>query len=137
ALGSAHVDPDDRELVDVRHRSEAALDVVGVDVLAVGRDDHVLDAPEDLQPALLVDATDVARVQPALGVDRLAGGAGIGVPDHHVGAARDDLTHAPVVGVVDAQLDARDRLADAGFEARAGPGHGEDRSRLGQAVPLR
>ena len=75
--------------------AEAALDVVGVHVLAVRRDDDVLEAPEDLEAALLVDAPEVARVEPPVRVDRLASRLRVGVAEHHVGAACDDLADAP------------------------------------------
>ncbi len=73
---------------------EPALDVVGVHVLAVRRDDHVLEAPEDLEAPLPVDAPEVPRVQPALGVDGLARRLRVGVADHDVGAPRDHLADA-------------------------------------------
>ena len=48
ALAAASAgDADDRELLDVRDLAEHALDVVGVDVLAGGRDDDVLDATDE------------------------------------------------------------------------------------------
>ena len=53
----------------------SAFEVLRRDVLAAGGDDQVLLAVGDAQEALGVELADVAGVQPAVGVDRLGGGA--------------------------------------------------------------
>src|SRR4051812_30956827 len=59
-------DADDRGLGDVGVLVERGFDLGRVDVLATA-DDDVLDAVDDEQVAVLVDAADVARVEPAVG----------------------------------------------------------------------
>ena len=69
---------------------EGRLDLLRVDVLAAA-DDHVLDAVDDPQVAVLVEDADVAGVQPAVG-DRLDGvGGPVEIAAHDVGAADDHL----------------------------------------------
>ena len=91
---------------------ERALDVLGEDVQPLGRDDHLLLAALDVDAALLVDAADVAGVQPAV-LERLRrrlGRAVVALGD--VVAADEDLA---VLG--DPHLDAGDRLADRSARA--------------------
>ena len=56
------------------------LDLLGVDVLAAA-DDHVLEPAGDAVVALRRLAGEVARMQPAVLVDGLAGGVGSCHPD--------------------------------------------------------
>ena len=62
---------DHRQLLDERGVAVEILDLVGVDVLAVGVDDDVLRAPDEVQVAVLVEAPEIAGVEPAV-ADRLA-----------------------------------------------------------------
>ena len=74
--------------------AEARLDVVGVHVLAGRRDDDVLQAPDDREPPLPVE---LARGRPCGATPRRrsrARGLLVGVADHHVRPARDDLADA-------------------------------------------
>jgi hypothetical protein len=65
--------------VHVRLRQEVAvgeihvLDALGRNVLALGELEHVLAAVDDREAAQRVDGADVARVEPAVGVDGFAG----------------------------------------------------------------
>ena len=63
---------DDDRLRHDRDRLEHALDELRRDVLAAGGDEQLLLAIGDAQEAVGVDLADVARVEPAVGVDRLA-----------------------------------------------------------------
>ncbi len=119
ALAAANLDTDDGQLRDVGHGAETPLDVVGVDVLARRRDDDVLETSDDLQAPLPIDAAEVPRVEPPFGVDGVARRVVVGVADHHVGSARDDLADTLLVRIRDLQLDARHRLAHAGLESLA------------------
>ena len=115
--------------------AEHALDVVRVDVLAGRRDDDVLHAADEDEPPAAIELAEVAGVEPAVLGLHLLRGLGVGVARHDVGAAREDLADAVLVGRVDLDRDARDRLADlAGGAARLGDG--EHRRGLGEAVAL-
>ena len=106
-------------------------------------DEHVTEAIGDAEVAQCVDPTDVARVEPAAGIDRLGRGLGIiqvaghqVVPAHHDFACGSDrLLDAMLVD--DAQLDPADhatgRLGDQ-LDRVARPAHGHDTGRLGDAV---
>lgn len=63
----AHVDHERFE--DHVHVVEFVLDLLGVDVLAVAREDHRLRAAADVERAVGVHGSHVARVEPALGVE--------------------------------------------------------------------
>jgi hypothetical protein len=136
-LGHTVGKTDHRQLLDVRTVFVEILDLVGIDVLAVGVDDDVLAAPDDVEVALFVEAAEVAGVEPAI-ADGVRGGLFVlPVPRHHVLAAGDDLADARVVGVGDLDLDASQRLAhrarDGLLLGRAHRQHGRS---LGQAVAL-
>ena len=95
-------DADDRAVRDVGVLEDRRLDLDRVDVLAAA-DDHVLRAVDDVDEAVLVDARDVAGVQPALGegLGRLLGP--VPVPAHDVGPLYPQLadhvgTRGTVVG---------------------------------------
>src|SRR6266545_7692413 len=60
-------------LAEDRIRPQERLDVRRRDVLAVGVDDELFFAVDEAQVPVLVELADVARVQPALVVDRLFG----------------------------------------------------------------
>ena len=57
---------------DLGVRLEVVLEVRGRDVLAARRDEDVLLAVGDRDEAVVVDLGDVARVEPAVGVEHLA-----------------------------------------------------------------
>ena len=81
---------DDRGLGDRGMREEHVLDDAGIHVLAAG-DDHVLDAVLDEQVAVVIDAPDVAGVQPSVG-ERLRGLVrALPIAAHQLRAAREDL----------------------------------------------
>ena len=99
---------DHARLTDQRERLQRRLEVGGRDVLPAGGDDQLLLAVDDLQVAVVVELADVARVQPAVGVERLGGLVGIvEVAAEHVAAPAD---HLAVLGELD--LAARDRPPD-------------------------
>ena len=138
-VGHAH----DLDVLDAGHRVEELLDLARVDVLPAA-DDHVLDAPGDAVVAVLVDGAQVARVQPAVGVDGRLGGLGhLVVALHDVVAAAQQLAGdarravLAGLGVDDAHLDlvvpAAHRLALA-LERVVRRGLREHRGRLGEAV---
>ena len=61
------------------------LNLLRIDVLTRGTQDHILAATLDIDVALLVDCTQVTGVEPAFGVDDIACGIGIlVVTQHHV-----------------------------------------------------
>jgi hypothetical protein len=98
------------------------------EVLAAGGDHDVLLAPEDAHVAVRVDGAEVARVHPAVGVERLARQLRLtAVAGERIRPADQQLA---IVG--HAQLDVREVLAD-----RAGPGPAgrarRRRDRLGHA----
>ena len=64
-------------LADEGQRVELVLDLLGIDVLAVGSEEHVLGSAVDIDIAVGVHRAEVARVEPSLGVDRRLGGLGI------------------------------------------------------------
>ena len=70
---------DDRGLAYAGLLVEHALDVLGKDVEAVGRDDHFLLAALDEQPPLRVALADVPGVQPALAVEDAVGVGSLGL----------------------------------------------------------
>ena len=93
--------------LDVLVRLDRVLDRLRRDVLAARGDDDVLLAIGDADEAVLDDA-DVAGLEPALGVDRVARRVGLVVVAlHDVRAARQDLAV-----LRDLHLDAVDRLSD-------------------------
>src|SRR3954447_5801116 len=108
-VGHAH----DLDVGDVRVRHQELLDLARVDVLAAA-DDHVLDAPDDLQVALVVHLREVAGVHPARAVDRVGGLLGLfPVSEHDAVAARAELARLAAgddraaLGVHDLDLDVR------------------------------
>lgn len=81
--------------------AERTFDVIGIDVLAVGSDDHFFAASDDGELPALVEATEVSGVKPSVGVEHARGGFGIiRVAGHHVGAAREDFTDALTIGLL-------------------------------------
>lgn len=122
---------EDRGLQEPRALLQRLLDHRGDDVLAVGGDEHLLDAALDVKIAVLVDVALVAGVEPAILVDRLAGGL-LAVVAPHQGAA----PHQNLVVVAQLDLDAAERQAhraDLVAAARVDADGGRD---LGQAVAL-
>ena len=91
-----------------------------------------------LQIACSVELSDVAGVQPAVGVDRGRGGLRVvEVAQHHVRPAQQHLARPILGGVVDAQLEVRDRTATGGGDGDrvvVGRAHGAEAVGLGQAV---
>ncbi len=132
---------------------EEFLDLARIDVLAAA-DDHVLDPPDDVAVALLVDGADVAGVHPAVGVDRLGRPLRIvPVAEHHRIAAGAELARLPArdgaalrVDHLDLQvrLHAADgghppleRIVQGALEAdRAGLGHAVGDGHAGHVHPV-
>ena len=141
ALAAASVrDAREAELLDEGHRAQHMLDVVEVDVLAIGGHHDVLGPADEAQPALVVELAHVAGVQPALGIDDLCRGVVVAkVAGHDVGTPGKDLPDAVVVWVEDLDLHTGNGLAHcAGLSAAwLGHRHGEHGARLGEAVAFR
>ena len=117
---------------------ERGLDLGRIDVLAA-RDDHVLEAVDDVEDADLVHVAEVAGVQPAI-AQRLRGQLGlVPVAFHHQRPAHDDLAvlswrQKAVLGVDDGQLAADQRPAyRIGFAEVPVLGPGVERWQRGHA----
>ncbi len=122
---------DDGGLGDSGELVQHALDVFRKDVQALGRHDHFLLAPADVELSLVVERADVAGMEPAV----LERGAclfrGVVVPARDVLAAHEDLA---ILG--DSHLHAGDRLADGAPGRTQRMVQRDDGRRLGQAVSL-
>src|SRR5690606_11458581 len=128
----ARTDADDRRFPDAALRIERLLDVVGEDVEAFSRDDHLLLASADGEPSLAVDRSDVARVEPAIPQRRLCLALGRVVAGRDVVAAHQ---HLAIVG--NAHLDAADSGADrAGAALLQRMRQRDDGCCFGEAVAL-
>ena len=85
-LRGGHGAPEAAELVA---SAELQLDVVEVDVLAAGGDDDVLAAPHKVQAPVVVEAAEIAGLQPTVVQHRVGGGGVFEVAAHDVAAAHD------------------------------------------------
>jgi hypothetical protein len=111
---------------------EDGLDVVRVDLLPVRQGEHVLLPTPEGQHAVLREGSEVARVVPALGVDRSGRRLGVlPVAGEPARAAGEDLA---VLG--DAHLHARDRFADGAEHVPARPREAHDGTHLRRTVAL-
>src|SRR5579884_2940528 len=82
-------------IADLRVRVEKLFDLAGIDVLAAAND-HILDAPDDVDIALLVHGGQVSGMHPARTVDSLSGRFGIvPVAEHHAVPTRAEFTRLP------------------------------------------
>src|SRR6266567_1400267 len=79
------------DFFDKRRLQVMGLDFFGIDILAIGENDHVLLAPGDEQISALVDVTEVAGVQPAILEHFGCGVRTIPVALHHDRSANNDL----------------------------------------------
>ncbi len=123
---------DDGCVLDPRVLAEDRLDVLRVDLLAVGERQHVLLAAAEGEHPVRRDRPEVAHVVPAVGVDRGGGRLGVlPVAEEAARAAGQDLA---VVG--DPDLDARDRLTDRPEDVALRPREGDDGAHLRGAVAL-
>mmetsp|Transcript_62152 Transcript_62152/g.110106 ORF Transcript_62152/g.110106 Transcript_62152/m.110106 type:complete len:348 (-) Transcript_62152:373-1416(-) len=111
----------DPHLPDVRRLGEDHLDLLGGDVLSLRQLEDVLLAVDDRKSAVRIPPADVAREEPAVGVDRLGGGGGglvvareDGRPAHRHLAAGGRLVRGVVhLGhVLELNLNHRHRRAD-------------------------
>ena len=92
--------------------SDQCFKLFGRNVLAVGQDDQILDAPRDVDEAVLVELAEVARVEPAVN-NRLFGFLGhIVVAEHNDIALHANLALAVIVGVIDLDFDIGESLTD-------------------------
>ena len=99
----------------------AASRFAGRQVLAARGDDELLLAIDDPQVAVVIDLTDVARVQPAVGIDGLGGLLGV----VQVADADEPAAAAHLAVGEDLQLHPGQRLADrTGLDLEALEGHG-------------
>ena len=135
-------DAEHLDVLDFRVPKKEFLDLARIKVLAAA-DHHVLDAPDDVAVALVVDGGEVAGVHPARGILGLAGlFLVVPVAGHHGIAARAEFAPDPArndaaLAVDDLDLDMRmhatdrrdaalDGILDAALEAH--------RARLGHAI---
>ena len=101
----------DQGLEDVRRGVEDGLDLLGIDVLAGGAEDHRLEPAADGDAAVFVHHPEVARAEPAVGGEGLGAALRIlVVAGEDVGPAGLDLALARV----------RARIGDAEGHARRG-----------------
>ena len=132
---------DDRDLGDGLVGHQHFFQLARVDIESAA-DDHVLQPVDDVEVALLVQAADVARVEPPV-ADRFSRRFGpLVVALHDVVAADDDLAaladgQAIVLLVDDAHLDAGDGLAHAARDAvELHVAEGGNGARFRQAIAL-
>ena len=123
---------DDRRVLDALVVAQDRLEVLGVDLLSVGQREHVLLAAPEREHAVGREGTEVARVVPAVGVDR--GGGRLGVLPVAGEAPRPAGQDLPVLG--DPGLDAGDRLAHRPEDVPLRAGEADDGTHLGRAVAL-
>ena len=77
----------DDTLYDHGHGVELVLNLLGIDVLAVGAEEHVLAASVDIDVAVVVHGAQVAGMVPAVLVEGLGSGFGVFIiAQHDVGA---------------------------------------------------
>src|SRR2546426_11130495 len=89
-----------------------------------------------LFPYTTLFRSEVAGVEPAV-AKRLGGGRGIAeVAEHHMGSSHDDLAAPVPLGLVDANLDPRDRPAHGALQGMLGTVDRHDRRALGETVAL-
>ncbi len=123
---------DRHRLRDGRDLLQPALEVLGRDVLAPGGDQQLLAAVRHAQEAVVVDLADVARVEPALGVQGLlARGRVAVVALEDVRAADQDLAV-----VRDPQLRSRDRIPGPAEAVALGEGQRRGPRALAHAEEL-
>ena len=118
-LGHPVGQPHDRELGDQLRRGVDLFHFVGVDVLAAAVHDHVLAAADQEEMSVLVEASQVARVEPAVAQRFRRRLVVAVVAGHDVRPLGRDLADPRGVGVHDADLDSRQGLADAADGNRA------------------
>src|SRR5690606_32632517 len=117
-------------LEDVPAVLDRVLDRLRRHVLAASRHDQILLPVRDAQVAVLVQLADVARVEPAVLVDRLAGRLRlVVVPLHHLRPPHQDLAVRR-----DHDLRPGDWLADRAQPDRVRQVHVRHRRGLGEAV---
>src|SRR6516225_8497132 len=135
-------DADHLHILNLRVAIEELLDLARIDVLAAA-DHHVLNPPDDVAIALLVDRREIASVHPTRRVDRLAGlFLVIPIAEHDEIAARQQLTggaarHDPSLRVDHLRLDMRHYPPDGRYPTfyRVVGRRGKTRwARLGHAV---
>ena len=126
---------DDR-IGDADVRVQHCLDVLGVDVLAAGAHNHILQAALDIEPSVLVELPEVARAEPAVGREDLLRGLGIlEITHHRTRRAGYDLTLPGLgVDVLQPQFDARGLGSRRAETHLRGSGSGQQRRGLGQSV---
>src|SRR5713101_1143899 len=117
---------------NARVRGQHVLDVLGVDLRAVGEDDHVLLPSVQPQQAVLVERAEIARVVPAVTIeDRARRLLVLPVALEHVGTPREDLA---VLGDLD--LHAGQRRADRAKAVVLDAVERQPRGALGRSIAL-
>ena len=126
----------DDGFADEGHRVELVLNLLRVDVLAVGTEEHILDAALDEDMALGSHDAEVAGVVPAFGVDGFTRGfLVLVVSEHQVGAAGDNLAgHEPGIMAEDLHFHAVDGDAHGGRHEVLMVAIGDERRTLGGAI---
>ena len=110
-LADAVRQADDTQLLDVRRILIDLFDFIGINVLAVRVDDDVFRSADEIEIAFVVDATEVARVEPTIHQRFLGRFVISKIAEHHIRSARDDFADAAGIRIRDANLNARKRLA--------------------------
>ena len=107
----------DEALADQRHIAQLVLNLLGVDVLAVGAQEHCLAASLDEDVAFCIHDAEVARVVPTVLVDGCLRGLGVlEVAQHDVGTLGQDFAcHVLRVTAVDAYLHVLGGLSATGL----------------------
>ena len=111
-LALSDLQADDRHLLDVLRTAVNFFELVDIDVVAAGIDDDFLGAPDDIQAPVVVEAPEVAGMQPS--VAQNFGGRGlvaiVALPSRWARARRSRRSIA--VAGIELDLDAVERLAD-------------------------
>ena len=103
---------DNGELFDETRVAVELLELVGIDILAVLVDDHLFRAAYDEEVPPFVETPEVAREEPTVAESFFGSFLVSVISRHHVGPPRSDLADASAIGLVDLDLDSRERLAD-------------------------
>src|ERR1700730_15552483 len=136
-LALRDLEPDNGEFLDVLRMAIGLFEFLDVDVVAAGVDDDVLGAADNIERAVVIEASEVAGPEPSFADHFVGRGLVAVIAGHHVGSARDYFAHAGAVGCVELYFDARERLADrARDQCIAGARDAQYRRRFGEPVTL-
>src|SRR5690349_1966933 len=103
---------DNAQLLNVRRVSVNLFELVGIDVLAVRIDNDLFRSAHEIKIAVVVNATEVTCVEPAIDECLARCTLVFVVAEHHVWTTCNNLTNAGRVRIRNANFNARQRLAD-------------------------